>query len=666
MADLNTPGVAPAGAAPSRAALPDDDFSRRMGIAVAASLGINFLLFQGAGMLAQAMQRAPEFIQKIEVALKPKTEITPLPATPAPTPSALPSVASATPAPATPIPATPVPATPKPVESSPVATPRPATPVPATPAPATPVPATPKPVTNLTQKSVTTAATVAAAATAAAAAATLNQPRNQVANRANDAKPADIKNTTLTTQQTNSSVAAVNPDSRRQLNTFRGDAKATPVKTAATSFSAKNSSSASANPNVTSISSANSSRNTAVTGRNAATNVAIGQTALNPVVVQPEARSTFAGEQRQLKTVAGAASTAKGRTSVVTLSSKAADASPASFTVATGGQLKAGQATARQGGAGTNAVALVAGAPTAISTGGEYAVYAPVPATRGIIGIRGDSHAKIGGTVTNLQAKGNIGEVAAGTAVYAAAPSGKAASAGQARVAAQQAGISGTLSAQPGAGVGAGVVQGEARGSESTGVKGAANGAGPPARGKQNEAGGGVGGKQGGIGGIAGAGTAGAVGPIKGGQVGAKTAASGSVGTQGDKNLKANTEATEKVTTTGAAPIKKDIVKIDTNIEQEQLASEKNVAQIAARATSKPEFDLPEGLRSQRVDKTVVAKVTVEADGSHDESIVEGSGNSELDSAVKAWLHRWRWEAAKQEGKPVKSSFKINVPVKVN
>ena len=204
----------------------------------------------------------------------------------------------------------------------------------------------------------------------------------------------------------------------------------------------------------------------------------------------------------------------------------------------------------------------VAGAPTAISTGGEYAVYAPVPATRGIIGIRGDSRAKIGGTVTNLQAKGNIGEVAAGTAVYAAAPSGKAASAGG--------------------------------------------------------------------------------------------------------NVKQKIEGTEKGAPTNVAPIKKDIVKIDTNIEQEQLASEKNVAQIAARATSKPEFDLPEGLRSQRVDKTVVAKVTVEADGSHDESIVEGSGNSELDSAVKAWLHRWRWEAAKQEGKPVKSSFKISIPIKAN
>ena len=659
MADQKNPVLIPAGGIPSRAALPDDDFSRRMGYAVAASLGVNFLLFTGAGMLAQSMQKAPDVFSKIDVTLRPVVA-TPLPATPAPVPSALPSVAVATPVPV----ATPVAKaepTPKPI-STPIPTPRPrAFASAATPRPViTPAP-TPRPTAKpLETKNIASAAAVAATAIAATQA---NNLKASPTSRTNDAKPADVKNTTLTAQQNNNSVTTISPQMQREIGTLRPtSAKPLLGKQNGTTFVAKSATN-NANTSASNLAtSASADRANTVSGRASNAPAMTAPSVLNPVVIQPEARSTFSGETRQVKTVAGVASHATGRTRVVTLSSKASDASPTNFTYASGGTLKAGQATARQGGAGTNAVAMVSGAPTAITTGGEYAVYAPVPETRGVIGVRGTNRSPIGGTVTNLQAKGNIAEVAAGNAVYAAAPSGTAKNAAQARVAAQQAGITGTLSAQPGAGVGGGPIKGESRSADSSAVKGTGNGVGGKARGPQLAVGGGAGGPRGGNGVVAGDPNGVAGGTPRAGQVGAKVTQAGAVGVKEGGGPAVKNSVEDKNVTAAPALNKKDPVKINTDIEQEQLASSVG-SQVAATPVSKPEPDIPDSLRSVKFSGKIVIKVTVEANGSHSESIVKGTGNPELDDAILAGVRRWRWNAAKQDGKAVRSDSKISLSI---
>lgn len=635
MSDLKMPaGVALAGGAPSRAAMPDDDFSKRMGIALAASLGVNFLLFAGAGLLANSITRLPDPLP-VKVTIRAVTA----PATPIATPSPVPSVAP-TPA-ATPVPSTPIPA--------PVATPLAVRPTPE------PVRATPLPVR---------ATPTAVRPTPAPTAVKVPTPRAIV----------DIKNPALTAKSNNVAQNVITPEMKRQLEFIKPTSTRALKGTAnGTTFIPKTSSSSGGASGAANISPTGTARTNTITGRTAAGTATLAPATLNPFVVQPSANSTLSGDTRQTTTVAGLASPAKGRTGVVTMSAKASEVSPSNFTFASGGTVKSGQATARQGGAGTNAVAAVAGAPTALASNSEYAVYAPQVETRGVIGIRGTNRSPIGSAVTaKLEQKGDLGKVGAGTAVLAAAPSGsgRGVSTAQARISAQAAGVTGAnLSASPGAGVGSGIAKGESR---SAGTANSGNGPGSGAAGKGfgKSVGVGVGGD-----GNARGGKAGQVRGVENGVTGGTPDRTGTVGARaraGNVNSADNSgaKAADNVTgaTKGAAPkeVPRAAVSINPDVETSQLdQAGKLNAQIGARPISKGNFDLPDNLRSTRFKGDVIVRVTVEANGSHSEEVVDGSGNEGLDAAVKAYMKSWRWEAAKQDGKSVRSTTKVNLPIEV-
>jgi cyclophilin family peptidyl-prolyl cis-trans isomerase len=52
---------------------------------------------------------------------------------------------------------------------------------------------------------------------------------------------------------------------------------------------------------------------------------------------------------------------------------------------------------------------------------------------------------------------------------------------------------------------------------------------------------------------------------------------------------------------------------------------------------------------------TVEINVAVEADGTHTEKVTKGSGNPETDKALLAWVRTWKWEAAKRDGKAIRT-----------
>ncbi|MDX1932435.1 MAG: TonB family protein [Capsulimonadales bacterium] len=60
---------------------------------------------------------------------------------------------------------------------------------------------------------------------------------------------------------------------------------------------------------------------------------------------------------------------------------------------------------------------------------------------------------------------------------------------------------------------------------------------------------------------------------------------------------------------------------------------------------------------------TVEIKVTIEADGTHTESIVKSCGNADTDKAILAWIGAWKWEPAQQDGKPVRSERTVKIAV---
>ena len=658
MSDLKTPEVALAGGAPSRATSPDEDFSRRMGIALAASLGINFLLFAGTGLLADSMERAKE-AAPVQITMRPAVIV---PATPTPAPAVVPTPVAATPVPATPRAErpTPAPATPRPTPVAATPIPVRPTPAPATPRP-TPMAATPPPAPALTQKNI--ARTTAAVATAAVATAAVTRTANAV-QRPSTTQAVDIKNTALAAQPTNVTQTTITPAMKRELETLRPTSAQPLLGTQrGTTFVAKSPTSSSGTVNI----SATTARTNSVSGRTVSAAPASVSGTLNPVTVQPEARSTLSGDTRQITTVRGVASSAKGRTSVVTMSAKSSEVSPSSFVVQTGGSIKAGVATARQGGSGTTAIAAVAGAPTAISTSGEYAVYAPQVETRGVIGIRGTARSPVGSRVTELQQKGDIGQVVAGTAVLAAAPSGRAASTTQARAAASAANVAGVeLAARPGDGVGGGAVRGETRDTEAVAVRGS-GGTGQAS--KSVRVGGGVGNgprgsEAGSVAGVAN-GVAGGT-PSRGGTVGARAAQAGSVNAAAGGGAKAVDNVSEKTTAVAAKTVERKVVNLDPDLGQSELDLPGKVNnQVAAKPVSRGSFDLTDNLRSMPFKGSVTIRVTVDANGSHTEEVTDGSGNASMDQAALAYMKRWRWEAAKQDGKTVRSVTTVKLPIEI-
>jgi len=103
---------------------------------------------------------------------------------------------------------------------------------------------------------------------------------------------------------------------------------------------------------------------------------------------------------------------------------------------------------------------------------------------------------------------------------------------------------------------------------------------------------------------------------------------------------------------------------IVSNSDELSLANSIIRPQIAAQPKYKPEFELPRSLRSQELDTRVTIRVRVEADGSHVETLLTGSGIAELDAYVLLHLKRWRWEPAQQDGKPAASFFRMTLPIK--
>jgi TonB family protein len=99
--------------------------------------------------------------------------------------------------------------------------------------------------------------------------------------------------------------------------------------------------------------------------------------------------------------------------------------------------------------------------------------------------------------------------------------------------------------------------------------------------------------------------------------------------------------------------------------DEEQVTSDRTISQVSARVLSRPEFDLPDSLRKQKFDGHVEVRVIIEDSGRHTEEMVKSSGSNDVDHAILDWLRSWHWQAATQDGKPVRTARiqKINLGV---
>ncbi len=159
----------------------------------------------------------------------------------------------------------------------------------------------------------------------------------------------------------------------------------------------------------------------------------------------------------------------------------------------------------------------------------------------------------------------------------------------------------------------------------------------------------------GGAGGVA----RGTGGPTRAGGAGAG-AVGASAGSTGDIKVDAQTK-------TGA-----DDVKRPAGNDSPDLARSNNAGGKAgtrnedAQAKSQPEPELSSDQKRRKFKGRILVQVTVDADGSHTESLIQGSGDNDIDNAVLRALRRWKWEPAYRDGEKVRSTKKFEYTIKVN
>ena len=86
----------------------------------------------------------------------------------------------------------------------------------------------------------------------------------------------------------------------------------------------------------------------------------------------------------------------------------------------------------------------------------------------------------------------------------------------------------------------------------------------------------------------------------------------------------------------------------------------------SAEPTSQPDVVLPAELKKRQFTGRIVVEVTVDVDGSHEETLIQGSGDAEIDKVVMQALRGWKWRPAYRDGEKVKSTKKFQYNIRIN
>jgi periplasmic protein TonB len=78
-----------------------------------------------------------------------------------------------------------------------------------------------------------------------------------------------------------------------------------------------------------------------------------------------------------------------------------------------------------------------------------------------------------------------------------------------------------------------------------------------------------------------------------------------------------------------------------------------------------PKPVIPRELRQQSLKLKIKVKFVINEDGSCTATLIESTGNTELDASTLETLSRWRWKPATEDGVPVTSSQKFDVDFEV-
>lgn len=83
--------------------------------------------------------------------------------------------------------------------------------------------------------------------------------------------------------------------------------------------------------------------------------------------------------------------------------------------------------------------------------------------------------------------------------------------------------------------------------------------------------------------------------------------------------------------------------------------------------TFAPQPTIPDSLRSEALDKTVVVDITVGADGLPlDVKLGESTGSDDLDRIAIETAHKWKFKPATRDGQPIESRVRLHIEFQVN
>ena len=80
-----------------------------------------------------------------------------------------------------------------------------------------------------------------------------------------------------------------------------------------------------------------------------------------------------------------------------------------------------------------------------------------------------------------------------------------------------------------------------------------------------------------------------------------------------------------------------------------------------------PQPTIPDDLRSDALDKTFVAEVTVGPDGMPNSvTVSQSTGSNELDRLAMDTAKQWRFKPATRDGQPIESRVRLRIEFQVN
>jgi TonB family protein len=647
--------------------LPADNFGRRIGIALAVSLGVNFLLLYGASVMASDMtitppKRAAEIVINNHPKTTPTPEATP---TPTPEPKTIPEP--------TPTPALRKQPTPKPVirttpTPEPVPTPTPE-PDPVQPTP-TPTPE-PQPSVEHIVRPTTTERVTEKTPT----------PVERDTNPVRDTNPTTPAGRTAATDTTRplasmDPASVVNPGgAQRNASRNTMNDPSTNLSRAATGGrtirdNAENSSNAARAANTATRTDGVTSAAATTNPNRTAASMPGGTTAAFDTTASAVNASNNPSGARQTASVFGAPGLTAGRNKVIAMTKETAEVTRTDFTTPSGGAVRSATVVAAQGNSSTSGhTAKFAGGvatsstTAALTVGGTDGPSGRRPGlagternialntqpggnrpggnikTDGTDGAAGQTNVAVergrpGGT--SIGGQTGPGRTANGTSGNAAATFGGAETVttgrdgnGNARGTAETDGPKTNL---PGSG--RNTSNGIRNGSENDGARGGQEGQGGQERGNGVN-----------------------TGPA--GQNGQRQTGNG-----GNSEAQA-TEGVKDAGNGGKTPGGSDRQVAGVETPTTGGSSEKIESSTPAELRSGPTPTIPANLRDQSLKGTVRAQFTVMSNGRCSVELTSGTGNAQVDAVILSTLRKWTWKAATKNGKPVEATVNQTISVEV-